>query len=537
MARSLGFNDHHSDESEYYPGCDICGSIAHETAECTKKPAPTKRKPRIASQQSNKPTEKYLKESGPKVVFGDNSSCDTEGYGSVNCNEITYNRVVYVNGLKHNLISISQLCDANFKVLFIKTQGTIFNQNNEVVLITPRRRDVYVIDMLSYNEEINACFFAKASNTSLSSLTFSKDKTCSACEKGKHHRASFKTKRSFSISKCLHLLYMDLFGPVKPKTISHNKYTLVIVDEYSRYTWVFCLKKKSDAADYIMYFIRKIENLNVVRVKELRSDNETEGRSPDISYFYVFGCPVHIHNHRDHLGKFNGKADDGFFLVYSLVAKAFKVFNIKRQEMEETYHVTFSEDDEAIFISSIEGDEININENRSFLDDEFLVLRNKVSQCSGNDDYFPYVPTHDPLCTNNISIPDNVTPSDTLILQDLNSSDEHPEFTIADDHPVLNKLKNMMIQNKLKHFGITKDQVSTSLKPAGVTTRSRTRDYEAALAHECLYVNFLFEIEPKKLIEDLEEEGWIISMQEELNQFERNKVWTMVPIPHGKTII
>ncbi|GJY12130.1 hypothetical protein Tco_0381439 [Tanacetum coccineum] len=60
---------------------------------------------------------RYSKESGPKVVFRDNSSGDTEGYGSVNYNRITFTRVAYVNGLKHNLISISQLCDANFKVL------------------------------------------------------------------------------------------------------------------------------------------------------------------------------------------------------------------------------------------------------------------------------------------------------------------------------------------------------------------------------------------------------------------------------------
>ncbi|GKD99033.1 retrovirus-related pol polyprotein from transposon TNT 1-94 [Tanacetum coccineum] len=63
------------------------------------------------------------------------------------------------------------------------------------------------------------------------------------------------------------------------------------------------------------------------------------------------------------------------------------------------------------------------------------------------------------------------------------------------------------------------------------------KDSDAASAHECLYVNFLSEIEPKKLIESQEKEGWVIAMQEELNQFERNKVWTLVPKPHGKTII
>ncbi|GJV49044.1 retrovirus-related pol polyprotein from transposon TNT 1-94 [Tanacetum coccineum] len=241
-----------------------------------------------------------------------------------------------------------------------------------------------------------------------------------------HHRASFKTKRSFSINKCLYLLHMDLFGPVKPQSISHNKYTLVIVDEYSR----------------------KMENLNEVRVKELRSDNETEfinhkleelcdekaartmlhsanlpkqfwgeavntacytqnksiivkrhgkiaydvfrGRSPNISYFHVFGCLVHIHNHKDHLGKLDEKVNDGFFLGYSPVAKAFRVFNIRRQEIEESYQVTFSEDDDAISQSSTEGNAVNFNENRSFPDDEFLEPRNKVTHSLGNVEYFPY---------------------------------------------------------------------------------------------------------------------------------------------------
>ncbi|GKC96108.1 retrovirus-related pol polyprotein from transposon TNT 1-94 [Tanacetum coccineum] len=72
---------------------------------------------------------------------------------------------------------------------------------------------------------------------------------------------------------------------------------------------------------------------------------------------------------------------------------------------------------------------------------------------------------------------------------------------------------------------------------AGITTRSRVRDSKATSAHECLYVNFLSKIKPKKLIEALEEEGWVSAMQEELNQFKRNKVWTLVPKPHGKTII
>ncbi|GKF30055.1 hypothetical protein Tco_0096397, partial [Tanacetum coccineum] len=142
---------------------------------------------------------------------------------------------------------------------------------------------------------------------------------------------------------------------------------------------------------------------------------------------------------RDHLGKFDEKADDGFFLGYSSVAKDFRVFNIRRQEMEKAYHVTFSEDNEAISQSSTEGDETNFNEKRSF-DDEFLVQRNKVSQCSSNNDYFPYVPAYDPLSTNNINIPkNNITPNDSFTLQDSVSPEEPPELTIANDNLAPNK--------------------------------------------------------------------------------------------------
>ncbi|GKA37572.1 retrovirus-related pol polyprotein from transposon TNT 1-94, partial [Tanacetum coccineum] len=164
---------------------------------------------------------KYVEQSGPKVVFGDDSTYATEGY-------------------------------------FDEKRGTIFNFNKEVVMIAPTVRDVYVLDMTSSAQE--SCFFAKASENinwlwhkrlaylnfkiinklakqnlviGLPSLIYSNDKPCSSCEKGKHHRANFKIKQTFSIKKCLHLLHMDLFGHVTPRSINHEKYTLVIVDEYS----------------------------------------------------------------------------------------------------------------------------------------------------------------------------------------------------------------------------------------------------------------------------------------------------------------
>ncbi|GJV58169.1 hypothetical protein Tco_1459174 [Tanacetum coccineum] len=103
---------------------------------------------------------KHVEQPGPKVVFGDNSTCTTEGYGSIKCNGIVFTKVAFVDGLKYNLISTSQLCDAKYIVQFDKKRGTIFNSNKEVVIIAPRVRDVYVLDMTSFSQE--SCFFLKS---------------------------------------------------------------------------------------------------------------------------------------------------------------------------------------------------------------------------------------------------------------------------------------------------------------------------------------------------------------------------------------
>ncbi|GJU74882.1 retrovirus-related pol polyprotein from transposon TNT 1-94 [Tanacetum coccineum] len=67
------------------------------------------------------------------------------------------------------------------------------------------------------------------------------------------------------------------------------------------------------------------------------------GRTPTLSFMRPFGCPITILNTIDHLGKFDGKADEGFFVGYSLNSKAFRVFNSRTRIVEENLHIRFSE--------------------------------------------------------------------------------------------------------------------------------------------------------------------------------------------------
>ena len=91
-------------------------------------------------------------------------------------------------------------------------------------------------------------------------LNYQKDHICDACEIGKQIRASHKAKFMVSTSRPLELLHMDLVGPVQIQSLGGCSYTLVIVDDYSRYTWTEFLKAKSDAFEAFSSLCKKIQN-------------------------------------------------------------------------------------------------------------------------------------------------------------------------------------------------------------------------------------------------------------------------------------
>ncbi|GJW28496.1 putative ribonuclease H-like domain-containing protein [Tanacetum coccineum] len=224
----------------------------------------------------------------------------------------------------------------------------------------------------------------------LASKFFENDQTCVACQKRKQHIASCKSKTKNSISLPLHLLHMDLFGPTFVKSLMKKMYCLVVTDDFSRFTWVFFLATKDETSGILKSFITGLENLLDNKVKVIRSrtpqqnavaerrnstlieaartmlaDSKTacyvqnrvlvvkphnktpyelfHGRTPTLSFMRPFGCHVTILDTIDHLGKFDGKADDGFFVGYSFNSKAFKVFNSRTRIVEENLHIRFSE--------------------------------------------------------------------------------------------------------------------------------------------------------------------------------------------------
>ncbi|GJW31342.1 putative ribonuclease H-like domain-containing protein [Tanacetum coccineum] len=114
---------------------------------------------------------------------------------------------------------------------------------------------------------------------------FEINQTCVACQKGKQHRASCKTKTVSSISQPLQMLHMDLFGPTFVKSLMKKMYCLVVTDDFSRFSWVFFLATKDETSEILKTFITGIENLIDLRVKVIRCDNGTEFKNRVMNQF------------------------------------------------------------------------------------------------------------------------------------------------------------------------------------------------------------------------------------------------------------
>ncbi|GJZ62321.1 putative ribonuclease H-like domain-containing protein [Tanacetum coccineum] len=397
----------------------------------------------------------YEEIDGGYVAFGGNpKGGKITGRGTIKTGNLDFENVYFVRELKFNLFSVSQMCDKKNSVLFNDTECIVLSPNfkltdeSHVLLKVPRKNNMYSVDLKNIVPKGGlTCLFSKATSDEselwhrrlghinfktmnklvkgnlvrgLPSKLFENNQTCVACQKGKQHRASCKSKTVSSISQPLHMLHMDLFGPTFVKSLMKKMYCLVVTDDYSRFSWVFFLATKDETSGILKSFITRVENLIDQRVKVIRCDNGTEfknkemnqfcerkgikrefsvartpqqngvaerknrtlieaartmladsklpttfwaeavntacyvqnrvlvtkphnktpyelflGRKPALGFMRPFGCPVTILNTIDHLGKFDGKADEGFFVGYSINSKAFRVFNSRTRIVEE----------------------------------------------------------------------------------------------------------------------------------------------------------------------------------------------------------
>ena len=110
----------------------------------------------------------------------------------------------------------------------------------------------------------------------LPKLKFVKDKMCDTCQMGKQMKVSFKPKNIVSTNRPLQLLHMDLFGPSRTMSFGGNYYALVVIDDFSRFTWTLFLAHKNDAFKEFRKLAKKIENEKSLKITSIRSDYDGE---------------------------------------------------------------------------------------------------------------------------------------------------------------------------------------------------------------------------------------------------------------------
>jgi transposase InsO family protein len=119
----------------------------------------------------------------------------------------------------------------------------------------------------------------------LTNVHFEKDGICSACQAGKRVGVHHPHKNIMTTERPLELLHKDLFDLISYISIGGSKYCLVIVDDYSRFTWVFFLQEKSQIQETLKRFLIRAQNEFRLRIKKIRSDNGTEFKNSQIEGF------------------------------------------------------------------------------------------------------------------------------------------------------------------------------------------------------------------------------------------------------------
>ncbi|GJX29901.1 putative ribonuclease H-like domain-containing protein [Tanacetum coccineum] len=299
------------------------------------------------------------------------------------------------------------------------------------------------------------------------------------------------------------------------------------------------------------------------------------GKIPIISYIRPFGCHVTILNTIHHLGKFTGKSDEGFLVGNSLQSKAFRVYNLETKRVEENLHITFLEnkpncqqeanlhagqqeanqnaavttddkragprEEEQVFMDDLErlkNQEKEAYEEAEALRKKFetLVIKEGAAKPSKDDSEIPplediYQNSTDGIFTTS-SFDDEGAVADFTNLETVVNVSPIPTSRIHSTHP------RALILGDPNSAVQTRSKVNTSSGAHAFVSyvqkqkRTNHKDF-----HHCLFACFLSQHEPKKISEALEDESWVDAMQEELLQFEIQKVWVLVDLPYGKKAI
>nr|GEW35033.1 hypothetical protein [Tanacetum cinerariifolium] len=433
------------------------------------------------------------------------------GYGDLVQGSVTIKKVYYVEGLNHNLFSVSQFCDADLEVAFRKSTCYIRDLKGNDLLTCSRRTDLYSITLQDTTSPNPICLMAKATSSQawlwhrrlshlnfdtinllskndividLPKLKFVKDHLCSSCELGKAKRKSFQSKTTLSSKTRLQLLHMDLCGPMRVASINGKKYVLIIVDDYSKYTWTHFLRSKDETPEVLIDFLRLVQR------------------------------GLHAQE----------KGDACIFVGYSTQSRAYKVYNKRTRVIVETIHVNFDElpqmasdhvssdlvpqyrtvttSNELDFLFSLMFDELLNGSTQVVSKSSTVTTADAPNLCQQhhttplNTQTTPEPTCQLPTLAPTVTSIENINQAETIEENAHGENDEFINIFSTPDHPL--------------------EQVIGNPSQSVRTRRQLESDGEM-----CMFTLIVSRTEPKNIKEAMADFAWIESMQEELHQLDR----------------
>ncbi|KAK1679090.1 hypothetical protein QYE76_039938 [Lolium multiflorum] len=580
------------------------------------------------------------------ITFGDNSKGKVLGYGKVAISkDLCLETVMLVEHLGYNLLSIYHLADAGYNSYFTKYYVQVFRSDNlKLVLVGYVENNLYVVDLSKESPSFSTCLMAAKHDegwlwhrrlghvnmrnlkqllkgehiVGLTGVTFEKDRVCSACVAGKQLKKKHPIKSIVTTSRPLELLHLDLFGPSHYDTLGGSKYGLVIVDDYSRYSWVFLLKSKDETHREFITFAKKAQRMYESEIKAIRTDNGTEfknytmqefvddegikhefsapytpqqngvverknrtiiemartmlsefnsphnfwgeaistavhysnrlflrplhnktpyelltGNKPNVMYIRVFGCKCLVKNNKGKLGKFETRTIEGIFVGYAENSHAYRYYNRSSGTIEVSCDVVFLEDNGSQVEQVVPCVAGNDDDPSSAI--KHMGIGHIRPMEVHNDDQDDGVdvsstPQVEPSSTQ--AEPSSATqePSST---QDESQSEEQQEdpHSKEQDHDDDQETSSTHVQAQV----VPHDQVLA--RDEFIDHEGTIRKIKAATRASDMKVDLVLGSISKGVVhEALVDPDWVIAMQEELECFTRNEVWSLVERPKDHRI-
>ncbi|GJR86108.1 putative ribonuclease H-like domain-containing protein [Tanacetum coccineum] len=456
--------------------------------------------------------------------------------GTIKTGKLEFENVYFVKELKYNLFNVSQICNNKNNVLFTDYEclvlGTDFKlvDDTHVLLRTPKQQNMYSIDLKNIvPHETLTCLIAKSSVDEFVTDDFSRcDNGCEFRNKELDEFCSRKgIKREFSNARTPQ---QNGVAERRSRSLIEAARTMFADAKLPVTFW-------AEAVNTACY----VQNMVLVNKSQNKTPYELlNGRSPAIGFLRPFGCHVIILNTLDHLGKFDAKGDEGYFVGYFMNSKAFRVFNKRTKKVDDNLHVDF-----------LENQPIEKRSGPNWLFG--------IDTLTNSMNYVPVVGAG--TSSTNISgtnedakqvVKDNVSSLRFVALLNWfheaqmatsNDSTRNCDAVSEKDDPqkeqdrIISDTNVSESSRNTNPTANTRDPTADQVEPVPSSTmETKVPTVSSPVPTDCLFIplkNPRRSLMPSKIFDALKDPSWIEAMQEELLQFKIQNVWVFIDCPKG----